>query len=866
MVFAFENAQAANLSRTAISAFRNNAIEFFYRFVPAWFVFILLSLAILFVLLSWSRIRWRYRYASRTITYRVYFAHHSEDLPLRSEQLGNVLHDLKLPLPIRLITGQPHLTVTFKSCEDKSLLVSVPDVRHFTTLVKTALLDKLRGCSLEIVDFSIPQRTTRRRFVRMSLVRKSSAYSLRTLKGFETDDPLEVLLNSMDFGPNATSYVQILLRPSAGSWKRGARRLREKIRTEDNADLGKAIGRGGLVHLIWRMLSVVINTLVEGLNLLLFSQSSFSPNGTHDNCRDHRRELSEETKEIVKSIDDKLNCQSSFAFEIRVIVEKQDARHYDVNRLTASFRQYDKHQGLIGRHIYWPASRLVDYLVRNSFWPLYKCAGFLSSDELAGFLHNPYKNTVLVKVDTNNSRSAPAALQFTKTEGARVCLGTNDHRGESDRVSIPWHDFYHHTLVVGTTGSGKSTLLKSMVLQWIDSGSTERPRGAMFIEPHGDACQELLSSIPEKHLNRVYYMDPSFTDSPLAFNPLAYSEIYGPERTKDAIIAAFHAIWELDPSMANLMLYLPRVTDILSRVPEAHFGWIRPFITDKDFRERVLADLDDPEATKFWAHYSSKKPAQREDETRSLLNRVDQFILDRRLRYVFCQPQAKIDFTRIIDEGKILICHFGDRNAGPIGKRLLGNLFCSYIHQAAQSRSEERRPFFVCMDECSEYLTPTIASILAQDRKFNIVFLAAFQYLAQTEDLLAGLKGNTNTRICFNVGEEDALALAPLFASSSDPEELRRRADDLMNLERYQCFLKSTVQGKPLPPTTFNLEKPLTLMHPENADTVLRSTRDALCRSLDDVINEQAEFLDNANENTAGRADCSLFQPSKRRA
>jgi hypothetical protein len=678
------------------------------------------------------------------------------------------------------------------------------------------------------------------------MLRKSPAYSLRTLKGFETDDPLEVLLNSMDVGPNSRSYIQLLLKPSSGSWKRSARSVREKIRTADDADMDKALKQSGILGVIaafFRTAPSLVVSVFESLTLHPISNYTVAPTiNPYDGFKDRRREMSEETKDIVKSIDDKLNCRSSFLFEIRIIVDKEGATFHDIDRLATGFRQYDKHQGLVGKRVYWPSSKLVDYLARRNLWPLHKCAGILSSDELAGLLHNPYKNTVLVKVDMNTSRSAPAALDFTTTDGSRVYFGTNDHRGENDQVSVPWHDFAHHALVIGTTGSGKSTFLKSIFHQWLDSGADDHPRGAIFIEPHGDACRELLYSIPKRHIERVYYIDPANTDFPLAFNPLAYAGVFSADRTKDAIIAAFHAIWSLDPSMANLMLYLPRVTDVLARSKGAHFGWIRPFIINKDFRDQVLRELDDPDADQFWAHFSSKRQDRREEEVRSLLNRIDQFVLDRRLRSIFCQSEAMVDFKSIIDEGKILICHFGDKNCGPIGKRLLGNLFCSYIHQAAQSRAEERRPFFVCMDECSEYLTPTIASILAQDRKFNIVFLAAFQYLAQTEELLAGLKGNTNTRVCFNVGEEDAVALAPLFASSSDPEEVRRRADDLMNLHRYQGFLKSTVNGRPLPPTTFNLPKPLTLMLSENRATVEANTRTNLCRVKDEVLAEQRAF------------------------
>jgi hypothetical protein len=631
-----------------------------------------------------------------------------------------------------------------------------------------------------------------------------------------------------------------MLKPIGPHWKRRARTIREKIRTADDGNMDKAGKSSGLPGILGAMFRTLLAILSSFFDLLSFNPTTASsqlvatamtPNAGQ---KDHRKELSEETKEIVKSMDDKLNCLAHFRYEIRLVVEKDGVTFHDIDRIAAAFRSYDKHNGLVHNRSYPPSSWVLDRLTRYNLWPIFGSSSIISSDELAGLVHNPYKTAVLVKMDMNTSRSAPAPPAFTEVDANRVFLGTNHHRLADETISVPWEDFRLHGLVVGTTGCGKNTLLKSILRQWIDS-DPDNPRGALFIEPHGDACHELLDSIPERHIDRVYNIDPGDEDFPLAFNPLAYADVFTSARTTDAIIAGFHAIWDLDPSMANLMMYLPRVVSVLARVQGAHFGWIRPFVTIKEFRELVLNVLGDPEATEFWRHYGTKAPRLRDEEVRSLLNRVDQFVLDPRLRGVFCQPRAKVDFEKILDEGKIVICHFGDMNAGPIGKRLLGNLFCSYIHQAAQVRDPERRPFLICMDECSEYLTPTLASILAQDRKFGITFLAAFQYLAQTEDLLAGLKGNTNTRISFNVGEEDAVALAPLFTSSSDPEEVRRRADDLMNLERFQGFLKATVNGRPLPPTTFSLSPPNNIVHWANRELVSAATRRDLCQRYEEV-------------------------------
>ncbi|MBN2168587.1 MAG: hypothetical protein JW738_05030 [Actinobacteria bacterium] len=148
-------------------------------------------------------------------------------------------------------------------------------------------------------------------------------------------------------------------------------------------------------------------------------------------------------------------------------------------------------------------------------------------------------------------------------------------------------------------------------------------------------------------------------------------------------------------------------------------------------------------------------------------------------------------------------------------------------------------------------MSPTLASVLSQDRKFGVALTLAFQYLAQVEDLINAIKGNTTSRISFQVGEEDAALLAPLFTSSSDPEEVRDRSSDLMNLERYQGFLKTSVEGKPIPPTTFVLSKPLKPMHWENMEHVVHNTRRDLCLAPSERADSET---DSPKEEYAGDA------------
>jgi late competence protein required for DNA uptake (superfamily II DNA/RNA helicase) len=70
--------------------------------------------------------------------------------------------------------------------------------------------------------------------------------------------------------------------------------------------------------------------------------------------------------------------------------------------------------------------------------------------------------------------------------------------------------------ILGRTGYGKTTLLKKIIAQDIDNG-----HGVFFLDPHGDAIEDLLQRIPAKRQNDVIVLDPSDEYYSFGVNPLA---------------------------------------------------------------------------------------------------------------------------------------------------------------------------------------------------------------------------------------------------------------------------------------------------------------------------------------------------------
>ena len=73
-----------------------------------------------------------------------------------------------------------------------------------------------------------------------------------------------------------------------------------------------------------------------------------------------------------------------------------------------------------------------------------------------------------------------------------------------------------HLLMIGKTGTGKSSLLLRMILEDIHAG-----RGVVFLDPHGQAVEQLLDYIPSHRLNDVVLFAPADREYPIGYNILA---------------------------------------------------------------------------------------------------------------------------------------------------------------------------------------------------------------------------------------------------------------------------------------------------------------------------------------------------------
>lgn len=384
----------------------------------------------------------------------------------------------------------------------------------------------------------------------------------------------------------------------------------------------------------------------------------------------------------------------------------------------------------------------------------------LSLSEVLTLVHPPSASVRSERLLRQRSRSKAAPASAV---GKALCLGTNEHDGETRQVSVSVEERLRHTYVIGASGTGKSTLLVSMITQDIAAGN-----GFAVLDPHGDLIDDVLARIPADRAGDVILFDPADEAFPVGFNILsAHSEL---ERTllSSDLAAVFKRLsTTFGDQMATVL-----GNAILAFLESSEGGTLidlRRFLIDKTFRARFLETVQDGQVVSYWQEeFTLLKGLPHAP----LLTRLNTFLRPKLIRHMVAQKEDRLDMRSIMDGRKILLAKLSQGGIGEENSHLLGSLVVAKIAQAAMSRQDEaaagRVPFFLYIDEFHHFITPSIAAILSGARKYGLGLTLAHQEMRQlksrSEEVAGAVLGNAYTRLVFRVGDQDARTLADGFS------------------------------------------------------------------------------------------------------
>ncbi len=396
-------------------------------------------------------------------------------------------------------------------------------------------------------------------------------------------------------------------------------------------------------------------------------------------------------------------------------------------------------------------------------------------------------------------------------------IGNTNFRNDKKTFGIKDEDRLNHIYVIGKTGTGKSTLLLNMAISDIQRGN-----GICLIDPHGDIAEKILDYVPQERINDVIYFNPADESYVIAFNPLQNIPQGQQHLVVAGLIATFKKIW-ID-SWGPRLEYILRYTLLtLCTYPDATLLDIQPLLTNYSFRKKVLSYCSDQYLTSFWYNEFDKySPQLRSEAISPILNKTGLFVAITQLRNVIGQTTASFKIQEVMDQKKILICNLAKGKLGEDATTILGSMLVNAIQLAALSRASQdeqnRKPFYLYVDEMHSFVSLSFADILAEARKYKLSLFLAHQYIEQIHERIRfAIFGNVGTMIIFRVGADDAKYLAqevhPVFSE-----------EDLINLPRYSMYLKLMIDGATSKPFSA-ITLPPQFESQSNKDTIVKNSQ-----------------------------------------
>ena len=333
--------------------------------------------------------------------------------------------------------------------------------------------------------------------------------------------------------------------------------------------------------------------------------------------------------------------------------------------------------------------------------------------------------------------------------------------------------------------------MENMIKQDIEAG-----HGVCVIDPHGGLAEKALAFVPASRAEDVIYFNPADTERPIGLNMLEADTPEEMDFVTQEMVQIFYKL-VTDPAMIGPMFeHNMRNAMFTLMADKEHPGTLAEvprIFTDEDFQRYKLRLVTDPMVRAFWEKEMAKTSDFHKSEMLGyLISKVGRFVENEMIRNIIGQPKSGFDFKEVMNKSKILIINLSKGQVGEVNSNLLGLIAVSKLQMAAFSRANlpenERRDFYLYIDEFQNYVTDSIATILAEARKYKLNLIMAHQYIGQLVNgqdtkIRDAVFGNAGTMIAFRVGVEDAETMAKQFAPVFGEY-------DVMNIEKYNAYIR----------------------------------------------------------------------------
>lgn len=627
-------------------------------------------------------------------------------------------------------------------------------------------------------------------------LQKKYLFPIKTYKLMESD-PLNALANSLSkLQADEAGGIQLVISPAGLGWRhRVLRRAREIQKGKDVYSSGGTAVKIGQV-------------VFQGLSDLFTSFSNKKKSdqrGGQSVSSEHEeryRQMTPMQQDAVKRLEEKAS-KAGFEANLRILVSSQSQLQAEshMRNVLSSFMQYTQSPMNGFRVLPRSRNRVIKNFIFRVHQPRFWRKMILNTEELASVFHLPTRFTQVPNMSWLQSKRAPAPINIP-TDGP--LLGINIYRGIRSEIRISRDDRRRHMYTIGRTGTGKSEFLRNLAIQDIVAGA-----GLAVVDPHGDLVDGLLPHIPKERAEDVILFEPFDTQYPMGLNML---EVATEEEKDFAVQEMIEIFYKLFPpemigpmfehNMRNVMLTL-----MADRESPGTIAEIPRMFTDTEFQRYKVGKVKDPVVRAFWEKEMAKTTDFHKSEMLGyLISKVGRFVENEMMRNIIGQAHSAFDFREVMDKGKILLINLSKGKTGEVNSKLLGLIIVSKLQMAALSRADtaedQRRDFYLYIDEFQNFVTDSLATILSEARKYRLNLIMAHQYVSQlvhekNSKIRDAVFGNAGTIMTFRIGVEDAEIMAKEFTPVFNEF-------DVINIDRFHAYVKLMINGTASRP--FNMQ------------------------------------------------------------
>ena len=437
----------------------------------------------------------------------------------------------------------------------------------------------------------------------------------------------------------------------------------------------------------------------------------------------------------------------------------------------------------------------------------------MNLDQVVNFFHVPTKANFAkwLEYTVYKKLPYPTNLPTVKNtpEWELTILWKTHYRWEAIEFGIKREDKFRHCYIVWKTWTWKSTFISNMV-----KSDVEAWNWLCLLDPHGDLVDTVLEHVPTNRINDVILFDVSDTDYPIGFNLLQADNEDEKNRIASWVVSTFQKLFE-NSWWPRLEYILRNVVLSVINYPNATLMHITRILTDKDFRAEVLSTITDAVLKKFWeSEFNKRGDKQRDEAIAPIVNKIGQFLSSKLVRNIFGQPRSKLNMRRAMDEWKIILVNLSKWKIWEDNAAMIWSLLVTKIQIDAMSRAdipmEQRRDFYLYIDEFQNFATKAFATILSEARKYRLSLIVANQFTSQLqEEVKDAIFGNVWTIMAFTLWKDDAEIISGQFKEMVSP-------NDLISLPMFTAYIKLMANGissdpfsmrtNPLPTPEWSLE------------------------------------------------------------